>query len=94
MRYRKRPMVIEAMQFTEESKEIVYHWASSLQMNIQPAFRNGIPVLLIPTLQGEMVCELDDWVIQEPFPTDWRKVYPCKPNIFEKTYEPVKEAHS
>jgi hypothetical protein len=32
-----------------------------------------------------------DWVIKEPFPTDDRRFYPCKPEIFEQTYEEVKE---
>jgi hypothetical protein len=28
-----------------------------------------------------------DWIIKEPFPTTDRKFYPCKRDIFEKTYE-------
>jgi hypothetical protein len=47
----------------------------------------GNPILIIPTLDGEMKASLGDYIIKEPFPTDWRKVYPCKPDIFEKTYE-------
>jgi hypothetical protein len=87
--YRKRPVVIEAVQFTDVNKDEVYNWASQIQMNIEPSTRNEEPVLLIPTLEGEMICNLGDWIIKEPFPTDWRKIYPCKPDIFEKTYEEV-----
>lgn len=90
MKYRKKPVEVEAMQFTDESKERVYRWASSLQMNVEPVLRDNKPALLIPTLEGEMICSIGDYVIKEPYPTDWRKVYPCKPDIFEKTYEEVK----
>lgn len=94
MKYRKKPVVIEAMQFTNESKDRVFRWAGEIQQNIQPAFTdNGDntrePILIIPTLEGEMICSIDDYLIKEPFPTDWRKIYPCKADIFEKTYEPI-----
>jgi hypothetical protein len=88
-KYRKKPVEIEAHQFTEENKDRVYNWANSIQMNIQPSWENGKPCLIIPTLEGEMICSLGDYLIREPFPTDWRKIYPCKPDIFEKTYDPV-----
>ena len=88
MKYRKIPVEIEAMQFTGETKNQVYSWATSIQMNVQPSFDGeGNPILLIPTLEGEMACSLGDYLIKEPFPTDWRKLYPCKKDIFEKTYE-------
>jgi hypothetical protein len=32
-----------------------------------------------------------DWIIKEPFPTDDRCFYPCKPDIFEKTYERISD---
>jgi hypothetical protein len=36
-----------------------------------------------------MRAEPGDYVIREPFPTDDRRFYPCKPDIFEATYEAV-----
>jgi hypothetical protein len=90
MEFRKKPVIVEAMQFTEDAKERVYHWATSVQGNVYHGWdENNKPILKIPTLEGEMICSLDDWLIIEPFPTDWRKLYPCKPDIFEKTYEPA-----
>lgn len=86
MKYRKKPVVIEAMQFTEESKDRVYRWASSLQMNVEPVFRDEEPALLIPTLEGEMICSIGDYVIRGV----QGGLYPCKPGIFEQTYEEVK----
>lgn len=91
MRYRKKPIEIEAYQFTEESKDRVYRIVSEIQMNIHPSFENNKPCLIIPTLEGDMICSINDYLIIEPFPTDWRKVYPCKKEIFEKTYEVLKK---
>jgi hypothetical protein len=88
MKFVKKPVVVEAQQFTDADKNRVYHWAKEIQQNVQPSTdKDGNPVLLIPTLEGEMICSLGDWLIVEPFPTDWRKLYPCKPEIFEATYE-------
>ena len=85
-KYRKKPVIIEANQFTDDMKEVVYHWASAQQMNIQPSFSDeGKPILLIPTLEGEMTCQINDWLIRGVN----GEFYPCKPDIFEKTYEKV-----
>ena len=86
-RYRKRPVEIEAIQFTEESKDRVYAWAKSIQVGVHPSRDSeDNPALLVPTSEGIMFCAIDDYLIKEPFPMDWRKLYPCKPDIFEKTY--------
>jgi len=92
LKYIKKPAIIEAKQFTNESKEKVYHWASEIQQNIQVSWdKEDKPCLLVPTLEGEMVCSLGDYLIVEPFPTDWRKIYPCKESIFNKTYKKLEE---
>ena len=88
MKYRKKPVEVEAIQFTNENKDKVLWLAREKQMNVHSSFENGdCPCIKIPTLEGEMICSLGDYLIVEPFPTDWRKLYPCKPDIFEKTYE-------
>jgi len=85
-KFRKKPVVIEAFQFTDESKDAAYRWASSHQMNIDPSFDDHEgPILSIPTLEGEMICRIGDWIIRGVN----GEFYPCKPDIFEKTYEPV-----
>jgi len=89
-KFRKKPIVVEAIQFTEKNKNQVKNWASELQQNVFHGWdENKKPMLVIPTLEGEMNCSLGDYLIKEPFPTDWRKVYPCKAEIFEKTYEKI-----
>jgi hypothetical protein len=90
-KFRKKPVVIEAMKFTDENKDMVYSWAREIQQNVTHSWEDGKPCLLVPTLEGEMTCSLGDYLIKEPFPTDWRKLYPCKPTIFENTYEKVSE---
>jgi hypothetical protein len=87
MKYRKIPVIIEAMLFNDSTKNQVYSWAKEVQMSIEPSFREGKPVLVVPTLEGDMICSIGDYLIKEPFPIDWRKMYPCKPEIFKKTYE-------
>ena len=89
-RYRKKPIEIDAVQFTNKNKDQVYHWAREMQGNVYHSVDDdGSPILLIPTLEGEMECSIGDYLIVEPFPTDWRKLYPCKPNIFHNTYKLV-----
>lgn len=84
----KKSIEVEALQFTDENKDQVYSEIKSVQMNIQHSWdKDNKPCLLIPTLDGEMMCSLGDYLIKEPFPTDWRKIYPCKEEIFKQTYE-------
>lgn len=87
LRFVKRPLEIDAVQFTNENKNQVYNWARSIQGNVyHGSDEKGQPILRIPTLEGEMICSLGDYLIVEPYPTDWRKLYPCKEEIFVKTY--------
>lgn len=91
-KYIKKPIKIEAIQFTDDNKDQVYDWTSQVQMNIYSAFdKDHKPCLRVPTLEGEMTCSLGDYLIIEPFPTDWRKIYPCKEAIFNKTYTEIEE---
>ena len=41
--------------------------------------------LIIHTLEGKMIAQVNDWIIRGV----QGEYYPCKPDIFEKTYEPV-----
>ena len=42
---------------------------------------------IIRTLEGDMTAEVGDWIITGVE----GEIYPCKPHIFEQTYEPVEE---
>lgn len=91
MKYRKKPVVIEAMQWTginiEEIKSFV---GESLQYSIiDTAWEvgKGRPHVLmkIKTLEGNMEVSEKDFIIKGVN----GEFYPCKPEIFEKTYEAV-----
>lgn len=84
MKYRKKPVVIEAEQFTEENKDRVFNF---VRCNKAADFEDGEPVLRIQTLEGVMTARIDDWVIRGVN----GEFYPCKPDIFAATYEPVEE---
>ena len=78
----KRPIVVEAVQFIftpERCKDL----ADFLPDGIAPIESNTGRHLLIPTPEGEMRADEGDWIIKGVS----GEFYPCKPDIFEKTYE-------
>jgi len=83
-KYRKKPIIVEAKQFTIETKDQVFNW---INCNRFADLIDGEPVLIIATLEGDMTTRLGDWVIKG---IDG-EFYPCKPDIFEKTYEAVEK---
>ena len=82
-KFRKKPVVIEAMEFTEESKNRVFHWVTCNHYADWNA--TGQSTLRIETLEGTMTAEIGDWIIKGVK----GEFYPCKPDIFEATYEAV-----
>jgi len=96
MLFRKRPVVIEAVRYNGlNHEEIEKFIGKKLEVEIESetAYEACVapPILSlnIHTLEGVMKARVGDWIIKEPFATDDRKFYPCKPDIFEKTYERV-----
>lgn len=84
MQFRKKPVVIEAIQYdgTHQShREIVSAFGANISADKDGA---GRP-LSITTLEGVMTARVGDWIIKGVN----GEVYPCKPDIFEKTYEQV-----
>jgi len=83
--YRKKPVVIDAMQFTDEMKDRVFNFVTC---NCYPDFTDdGKPALRIQTLEGDMTANIGDWVIKGVK----GEFYPCKPDVFEMTYEEIEE---
>lgn len=81
-RYRKKPVVIEAIRYTgtPENVNAIWDWAGA------DHFYGPVeddPSGYIFTLEGKMECSVGDWVIQGIA----GEYYPCKPDISEKTYE-------
>ncbi len=88
--FRKKPVEIEAMRVTTENVDDVAAWCGGRVERIQNA-RDPDDVwtaLKIPTLEGVMTANTHsggDWVIRGVK----GEFYPCKPDIFEATYERV-----
>lgn len=76
MKYRKKPIVIEAVQFWPERQP----WPDGVYPCEAPSER-GLPTIF--TLEGPLRVSPGDWII-----TGVKgEKYPCKPDIFEATYE-------
>jgi hypothetical protein len=81
-KYRKKPVVVEAVQFTGDSF-LISDFAGGLD---GPAFlANGR--LYLHTLEGAIEVSINDWVIKGIK----GEFYPCKPDIFMATYDEVEE---
>ena len=82
--FRKKPVVIEAMQYDGNNYYEVIRWAHS---GLHPMSNSIITYdgafLRIRTLEGNMIANVGDWIIKGVS----GEFYPCKPDIFEKTYE-------
>jgi hypothetical protein len=79
-KFRKKPVVIEAMQYTGHNAMDILAWAKTPE--ISEDFCGGIE---IPTLEGTMRADVGDWIICGVK----GEFYPCKPDIFAATYEAV-----
>ena len=79
-KYSKKPVVIEAVQWTGENVKEVMDF-----MNWRNAAHDTASGLTIHTLEGNHHASLGDWIIKGVN----GEFYPCKPDIFEKTYEKV-----
>ena len=102
--YKKKPIIIEAVLWNGKNQREVFDFLTNNTKENDPAtleedtFRidlvNGgcqVGNLIIKTLEGEMLANIGDYIIKEPFPTNDRIFYPCKPDIFENTYENVEK---
>ena len=80
--FRKKPVIVQAMQFTVT--EAVQAWLRSLDADFS-CVNDAVfgPCLSINTLEGDMLARPGDWIIRGVN----GEFYPCKPDIFDKTYE-------
>lgn len=82
-KYRKKPVVIEANQWlgTDANKIMMCHF-----LGISGYFIDENDDLIIRTLEGNMKANVGDYIIKGVH----GEFYPCKPDVFAKTYEEVK----
>jgi hypothetical protein len=83
-KFRKRPVVIEAVRWDGDCDTANRFLGERYGIDWEYAAR-GDSALVIPTLEGRMRAEVGDWIIRGVK----GEFYPCKPDIFEQTYEPA-----
>lgn len=79
-KFRKKPVVVEAVRWTGVNREQVEDFAGwGLAMVLDTHS------LYIPTLEGSLLASIGDWIIRGVK----GELYPCKDEIFRLTYEPM-----
>jgi hypothetical protein len=82
MKYRKKPVVIEAVQYTKSNR-----YQINAFMGVYPWHDNNNNELIIETLEGPLKASVGDYIIKGIK----GELYPCKSDIFEAIYEKVDE---
>jgi len=77
MKYRKKPVEIDAIRWTGDNKLEIFDFCNMSYINDQE--------LRIQTLEGSMIASVGDYIIKGVM----GEFYPCKPDIFEMTYEKI-----
>lgn len=88
MKVRKKPVVVEAVQWIPENmlvKDILDAFGGLKGMGSRKISRHADGRLVINTLEGDMTASPGDWIIKGVH----GELYPCKPDIFAETYEIV-----
>jgi hypothetical protein len=82
-RYRKKPVVIEAVQYTGDLRSVIGFLT-------QPEYTQdfGTGALTVETLEGPLIAQVSDWIIKGVK----GEFYPCKNDIFLATYDAVDDA--
>lgn len=81
--YRKKPVVVEAVRWTGENHGEMCEFIDPEVFEIIPHVG-----LVIHTLEGDHHASPGDYIIKGVN----GEFYPCKPDVFEKTYEPAERA--
>ena len=86
MKYRKKPVIVEAIQYTGKNYDEIAEWITGLSDNkdILSIHDNGT-YIRIQTLTDPIRLDYTDWIIRGTK----NKIYSCGPEIFKATYEKV-----
>jgi len=84
-RFRKRPVIVDVMHFSDLQPETLARVAEWSGASISYDDNGEPDGLHIPTLEGVLHASVDDWIIRGVH----GEHYACKPDIFALTYEPV-----
>lgn len=81
MKYRKKPIIVEAIQYTDDNLEDILSFTEGFAY-----FVDSICKLLIKTSEGAVVvAEKGDYIVKNSY----GEFYSCEPDTFEETYEAV-----
>lgn len=93
MKFRKKPIVIDAIQWTGKNHREMYNFLEGTDGVVEQPTGKNFDInfslvaggLVIKTLEGQHIASIGDWIIKGVA----NEFYPCKPDIFEATYESV-----
>jgi hypothetical protein len=86
MKFRKKPVEVEVIQFTRLNWEEIQQFTNNTAHTLTIERRiNGKCTCVIPTLEGEHIANENDYIIRGVK----GEFYPCKPDVFELTYEKI-----
>lgn len=93
MKFRHKPMEIDAVQVSHVLRAAMYSW-NELPFWIREAYDAnlicfGLDSVHFKTSTGQVIGKRGDWIV-----CVHGELYPCKPDIFSKNYEPVEEGVS
>ena len=90
-KYRKKPVVIEAVQLQENNMKEVLAFLKNVKIKMIFSHveeeSKKFKYMIITTLEGDTKANFRDYIIKGVN----GEFYPCKPDIFEKTYEEIEE---
>lgn len=86
-KFRKKPVEIEAIQWNGENIAEIKMFMDENEPVYMSGYSNADKIIGIQTLEGLMVANINDWIIKGIK----GEFYPCKPDIFEQTYEALNE---
>lgn len=87
-KFRKKPIVIEARQFTEESAYGLLAWINlSVREGYMARLDGRTGRLIVPTMRGGLGASIGDWIIRGI----GGEFYPCPQEVFSETYEEVQD---
>ena len=82
-KYRKKPVEIEAIQWTGDNRDEIWEFCPLSYFNTD--LETGMLSLMVQTLEGSMQASIGDYIIKGIK----GEFYPCKPDIFDMTYDKV-----
>lgn len=83
MKFKSKPKVIDAIQWTGKNGDEIFNWAEEMSDDTPPMYFDPNGEFKIETLEGDHIASIGDWIICGIH----GEFYPCKPDIFSKSYE-------